>query len=175
MPIDFLTLYRNAQTQGIPLNNIYTQGPNGQFALNAWDTNTQKFMQAQGLDYLSALELADKHKADLTNAFGGNPVKDQYGNSLFHGATGFEWAKAGLGAAMGLYGIYQGNKQLKLAKDNFEEQKALSRANYAMQAKAYNNNLRNQQSGRSFGGMSGSAKRMLGEEYERRRANGSYR
>lgn len=113
----------------------------------------------------------------LSNSGSGwlNKGTDQYGNSTWGGATAFQWAGAGLNAAMGLYGMYQGHKQMKLAKENFEEQKALSRANYAMQAKAYNNNLRNQQSGRSFGGMSGSAQRVLGSEYQRRKANETYR
>lgn len=109
----------------------------------------------------------------FSNLFGES--QDQNGNILRGGATGFQWAGAGLGALNSLYGMYQGNKQLKLAKDNFEEQKALSRANYTNTARAYNNNLRNQQSGRGYGGMSGAAKRTLGEEYERRKAAETYR
>lgn len=99
---------------------------------------------------------------------------DANGNTTYGGATGFQWASAGLGAANALYGMYMGNKQMKLAKENFEEQKRLSHANYQMQAKAYNNNLRNQQSGRSFSGMSGSAQRTLGSEYKTRRAKDDY-
>ena len=100
--------------------------------------------------------------------------KDQYGNTTLGGATGFQWAGAGLGAMQALYGMYQGNKQMKMAKEAFDEQKRLSHANYQMQAKAYNNNLRNQQSGRSFSGMSGSAMRTLGSEYRTRRAKDDY-
>ena len=99
---------------------------------------------------------------------------DMQDNTTFGGGTGLDWLKGGIGAATSLYGLYQGNKQLKLARDNFEEQKALSRANYQNQAKAFNNSLRNQQSGRSFSGMSGSAKRTLGREYDERKANEKY-
>lgn len=109
----------------------------------------------------------------FSNLFGTS--QDKNGSTLYGGATGLQWIGAGLGALNSLYGMYQGNKQLKLAKENFEEQKALSRANYAMQAKAYNNNLRNQQSGRGYIGMSGAAKRTLGDEYERRKASETYR
>lgn len=100
--------------------------------------------------------------------------EDKYGNTTLGGATGFQWAGAGLGALQALYGMYQGNKQMKMTKEAFDEQKRLSHANYQMQAKAYNNNLRNQQSGRSFSGMSGAAKRTLGSEYRTRRAKDDY-
>lgn len=96
------------------------------------------------------------------------------GQMEYAGATPFQWGMGALGAASTLYGMWQGNKQLKLAKANFEEQKALQRANYENQAKAYNNSLRNQQSGRSFSGMSGSAKRTLGREYDARKVRESY-
>ena len=66
------------------------------------------------------------------------------------------------------------HKQTKLAQQAFEEQKALQRANYKMQAKSFNNSLRNQQSGRGFVGMSGSAKRTLGREYDARKAEETY-
>lgn len=110
------------------------------------------------------------------NEFGVNtPTNtDKFGNTLYNGANAFQWGMAGLSALQSLYGMYQGHKQMKLAKQAFEEQKKLSHANYQMQAKAYNNNLRNQQSGRSFGGMSGAAKRTLGSEYNTRRAKDDY-
>jgi len=100
--------------------------------------------------------------------------EDQYGNTTLGGATGFQWVGAGLGAMQALYGMYQGHKQMKMAKEAFDEQKRLSHANYQMQAKAYNNNLRNQQSGRSFSGMSGAAQRTLGSEYRTRKAKDDY-
>lgn len=100
--------------------------------------------------------------------------KNQYGQTTFGGGTGLQWLGAGLGAATSLYGMYNANKAMKLAKQNFEEQKLLNHANYQMQAKAYNNNLRNQQSGRSFTGMSGSARRTLGQEYQTRKAKEDY-
>ena len=99
---------------------------------------------------------------------------DRYGNTTYGGATALQWGQMGLGALTGLYGMYQGNKQLKLSQQNFEEQKALNRANYKNQARAFNNTLRNQQSGRGYIGMSGAAKRSLGQEYNARKAEETY-
>lgn len=99
---------------------------------------------------------------------------DQYGNTTWGGGTAMDWGKLGLGTAMGIWGAYQQHKGLKLAQQNFEEQKALNHANFKMQAKSYNNSLRNQQSGRGYVGMSGSAKRQLGREYDARRAEETY-
>lgn len=99
---------------------------------------------------------------------------DQFGNSTFAGGTGLQWAGFGANLGLGLWGAYQQHKQTKLAQQAFEEQKALQRANYKMQAKSFNNSLRNQQSGRGFVGMSGSAKRTLGREYDARKAEETY-
>nr|DAX34525.1 MAG TPA: hypothetical protein [Caudoviricetes sp.] len=99
---------------------------------------------------------------------------DQFGNKTFAGGTGLQWAGFGANLGLGLWGAYQQHKQTKLAQQAFEEQKALQRANYKMQAKSFNNSLRNQQSGRGFVGMSGSAKRTLGREYDARKAEETY-
>lgn len=99
---------------------------------------------------------------------------DQFGNRTFMGGTGLQWAGFGANLGLGLWGAYQQHKQTKLAQQAFEEQKALQRANYKMQAKSFNNSLRNQQSGRGFVGMSGSAKRTLGREYDARKAEETY-
>lgn len=105
--------------------------------------------------------------------FGGTGT-DQFGNRTFMGGTGLQWAGFGANLGLGLWGAYQQHKQTKLAQQAFEEQKALQRANYKMQAKSFNNSLRNQQSGRGFVGMSGSAKRTLGREYDARKAEETY-
>lgn len=105
--------------------------------------------------------------------FGGTGT-DQFGNKTFAGGTGLQWAGFGANLGLGLWGAYQQHKQTKLAQQAFEEQKALQRANYKMQAKSFNNSLRNQQSGRGFVGMSGSAKRTLGREYDARKAEETY-
>lgn len=104
----------------------------------------------------------------------GSTGTDQYGNNTFMGGTGLQWAGFGANLGLGLWGAYQQHQQTKLAQQAFEEQKALQRANYKMQAKSYNNSLRNQQSGRGFVGMSGSAKRTLGREYASRKAEETY-
>lgn len=96
------------------------------------------------------------------------------GQTTYGGATGFQWAGAGINTALGLFNAYQSYQASKLAKAQFEDQRALNHANYRMNAKAFNNNLRNQQSGRGYIGMSGSAKRALGEEYNKRKAQEDY-
>lgn len=115
------------------------------------------------------------------NNFGFNNDKDLFskgmnseGQTTWGGATGFQWAGAGIQTAFGLFNAYQAYQANKLAKAQFEDQKRLNHANYQMQAKAYNNNLRNQQSGRGYIGMSGSAKRALGAEYKTRAAAEDY-
>lgn len=100
--------------------------------------------------------------------------KDANGNTTFAGGTGLQWLGGAAQLGMGLWGAYQQNKQLKLAQQAFEEQRALQRANFKMQAKSYNNSLRNQQSGRGYVGMSGSAARTLGRDYDSRKADETY-
>ena len=99
---------------------------------------------------------------------------DKNGNTTWGGGTGLQWLGFGAQMGMGLWGAYQQHKQLKLAQQAFEEQKALQRANFKMQAKSYNNSLRNQQSGRGYVGMSADAVRTLGQEYNNRKADETY-
>lgn len=82
--------------------------------------------------------------------------------------------KFAIGAGIQGFNMYQQHKANKLAKQQFEEMKALNRANYRNSAKAFNNSLRNQQSGRSFGGMDGMAKSQLGREYNARKVEENY-
>ena len=146
------------------------------------DDAQQRALQALGMQGENFLKTAtpDQLKAVVNNAggFGNNSAfgfgTDQYGNKTFAGGTGLQWAGFGANLGLGLWGAYQQHKQTKLAQQAFEEQKALQRANYKMQAKSFNNSLRNQQSGRGFVGMSGSAKRTLGREYDARKAEETY-
>lgn len=96
------------------------------------------------------------------------------GQKTFLGGTGYQWAGVGLNTAFGLFNAYQSYQSQKLAREQFEDQKRLNHANYRMQASAFNNNLRNQQSGRGYIGMSGTAKRTLGAEYQTRKAENDY-
>ena len=130
----------------------------------------QQAYDALKLQYQNGLKNGSIN-ANGTVGFGGT---DQFGNKTFMGGTGLQWAGFGANLGLGLWGAYQQHKQTKLAQQAFEEQKALQRANYKMQAKSFNNSLRNQQSGRGFVGMSGSAKRTLGREYDARKAEETY-
>lgn len=146
------------------------------------DAGQQRALQALGMQGENFLKTAtpDQLKSIVNTAGGiGNNSTfgwstDQFGNSTFAGGTGLQWAGFGANLGLGLWGAYQQHKQTKLAQQAFEEQKALQRANFRMQAKSYNNSLRNQQSGRGYVGMSGSAKRTLGRDYDARRAEETY-
>lgn len=133
------------------------------------------FQNQQAYDALK-LQYQNGLKNGTINANGSTTLNgtDQFGNRTFMGGTGLQWAGFGANLGLGLWGAYQQHKQTKLAQQAFEEQKALQRANYKMQAKSFNNSLRNQQSGRGFVGMSGSAKRTLGREYDARKAEETY-
>ena len=136
------------------------------------------FIGRQSGNYLQTVS-QNQLNTDLNNfasrSFGADLKGNGASNSggLF-GGTGLQWAGFGANLGLGLWGAYQQHKQTKLAQQAFEEQKALQRANYKMQAKSFNNSLRNQQSGRGFVGMSGSAKRTLGREYDARKAEETY-
>lgn len=138
----------------------------------ALDTDAyNKAVEASKLGDVGAqeyLKQADQAKAQY------NAGLNAYNSSMKNQVTGLDWANFGLSAVSNLYGMYQSHKNYKLNKANFEEQKALNRANYMNQAKAFNNTLRNQQSGRSFEGMSGASTRALGREYNTRKANETY-
>lgn len=155
-------LQNNPQLQNQLFQNGTFQLNNGSVIKNG-DMNARSQVQAA----------MNGNGATGDGLFGGTST-DQFGNRTFMGGTGLQWLGGAAQLGMGLWGAYQQNKQLKLAQQAFEEQKALQRANFKMQAKSYNNSLRNQQSGRGYVGMSGSAVRTLGQEYDRRKADETY-
>lgn len=155
-------LQNNPQLQNQLFQNGTFQFNNGNVIKNG-DMNARSQVQAA----------MNGNGTNSGGLFGGSST-DQFGNKTFAGGTGLQWAGFGANLGLGLWGAYQQHKQTKLAQQAFEEQKALQRANYKMQAKSFNNSLRNQQSGRGFVGMSGSAKRTLGREYDARKAEETY-
>lgn len=142
---------------------------NGTFSLNNGNV-----IKAGDMNARSQVQAAMNGNGTTGGGLFGGTGTDQFGNKTFMGGTGLQWAGFGANLGLGLWGAYQQHKQTKLAQQAFEEQKALQRANYKMQAKSFNNSLRNQQSGRGFVGMSGSAKRTLGREYDARKAEETY-
>lgn len=142
---------------------------NGTFTLNNGNV-----IKAGDMNARSQVQAAMNGNSTANGGLFGGTGTDQFGNRTFMGGTGLQWAGFGANLGLGLWGAYQQHKQTKLAQQAFEEQKALQRANYKMQAKSFNNSLRNQQSGRGFVGMSGSAKRTLGREYDARKAEETY-
>lgn len=142
---------------------------NGTFSLNNGNV-----IKAGDMNARSQVQAAMNGNGTTGGGLFGGTGTDQFGNKTFAGGTGLQWAGFGANLGLGLWGAYQQHKQTKLAQQAFEEQKALQRANYKMQAKSFNNSLRNQQSGRGFVGMSGSAKRTLGREYDARKAEETY-
>lgn len=155
-------LQNNPQLQNQLFQNGTFQFNNGSVIKNG-DMNARSQVQAA----------MNGNGTNSGGLFGGTST-DQFGNKTFAGGTGLQWVGFGANLGLGLWGAYQQHKQTKLAQQAFEEQKALQRANYKMQAKSFNNSLRNQQSGRGFVGMSGSAKRTLGREYDARKAEETY-
>lgn len=142
---------------------------NGTFSLNNGNV-----IKAGDMNARSQVQAAMNGNGTTGGGLFGGTGTDQFGNKTFAGGTGLQWAGFGANLGLGLWGAYQQHKQTKLAQQAFEEQKALQRANYKMQAKSFNNSLKNQQSGRGFVGMSGSAKRTLGREYDARKAEETY-
>lgn len=100
--------------------------------------------------------------------------KNEHGQTVFGGATGAQWAGLGLQTAFSAFNAYQSYKAQKLAREQWEDQKRLNHANYQNQAKAYNNSMRNQMSGRGYIGMTSQAKETLGREYNTRKAKEDY-
>ena len=82
--------------------------------------------------------------------------------------------QSGIGAVAGLVNIYQSFKNAKLAKRNLQNQENLHRANYAAQAKEYNNNIRNLGSGRGLSVQSRASVNRIGEETRRRLISETY-
>lgn len=160
--------------------NIYSFAPDtqGLNVISGLDANKIQELQKNYTDGITKGLIDSKTGMSIGGNQNGQSMFDwgvnKEGQTTWGGGTGLQWIGAGLGTATSLYGMYNANKSMKLAQQNFNEQRALNHANYEMQAKAYNNNLRNQQSGRSFNGMSGSVKRTLGREYESRRAREQY-
>lgn len=96
-------------------------------------------------------------------------MEGAFGNKNYAGWAGS--AIQGLSALGNLYLGYQGLKQSKKA---LNEQIALQRANYRNQAKAMNNQYRDQMSGRGYNGMSSSAMSALGRQYDNRKVSETY-
>lgn len=90
------------------------------------------------------------------------------------GMSAFDWGKLGLGALQMGIGYRMGQKQLNMAKDQFNEQRALNRSNFRNQARQINSSYRDQMSGRGFVGMSNSSRRALGRTYNRRKLDEEY-
>lgn len=74
----------------------------------------------------------------------------------------------GIQAASALYGMYNAQQQMKLAREAFNEQKAFNRANFRNQAKAMNAQYRDQHSGRGYVGMGSGARSSLGRNLRER-------
>lgn len=93
----------------------------------------------------------------------------------FEGAFGKNgWVAPAIQGISALSNIYFGYKGLKLAEKTANEQIALQRANYRNTAKAMNNQYRDQMSGRGYNGMSSSAMRALGRDYQNRKVQETY-
>lgn len=88
--------------------------------------------------------------------------------------SGLQLGQLALQGVGTLWGMYQGNKQMKMAQQQFQEQKALNHANFRNQAKTLNAQYRDQMSGRGYVGMSSSAKQALGDEFRRRKVEEDY-
>ena len=81
--------------------------------------------------------------------------------------TGADWANiasAGVQLVGSLGNLWMQNKGYKLAKQQIADQTALNRANYKMQAKAWNNSQKDIASGRGLAVMSSSQKSALGRQ-----------
>lgn len=103
---------------------------------------------------------------------------DNYGQSNNTGTwTASDWSKiAGTGVQLlgSLGSLWMQNKGYKLAKQQMADQTALNRANYRMQAKAWNNSQRDIASGRGLAVMSSSQKSALGRQARGRLVEESY-
>lgn len=91
--------------------------------------------------------------------------------------TASDWSKiAGTGVQLlgSLGSLWMQNKGMKLAKQQMADQTALNRANYRMQAKAWNNSQRDIASGRGLAVMSSSQKSALGRQARGRLVEESY-
>ncbi len=99
------------------------------------------------------------------------------GNRNSNTWTASDWSKiAGTGVQLlgSLGSLWMQNKGYKLAKQQMADQTALNRANYRMQAKAWNNSQRDIASGRGLAVMSSSQKSALGRQARGRLVEESY-
>lgn len=95
-------------------------------------------------------------------------------NSTWTGADWANLATAGVQLMGSLGSLWMQNKGYKIAKQQMAEQSALNRANYRMQAKAWNNSQRDIASGRGLAVMSSSQKSALGRQAKGRLVEESY-
>ena len=161
----------------VTLNDTYRNNLNNWYGMNNLGTDQQQFMSnwmASGGDKL-AMQGTRQQLNDRWNA-GLNAWQQQQANQgvLGTGMSGFQLGQLALQGVGTLWGMYQGNKQMKLAQQQFQEQKALNHANFRNQAKAMNAQYRDQASGRGYVGMSSAAKQALGVDYRNRRVEEDY-
>lgn len=161
----------------VTLNDTYRNNLNNWYGMDNLSADQQQFMSnwmASGGDKL-ALQGTRQQLNDRWNA-GLNAWQQQQANQgvLGTGLSGFQLGQLALQGVGTAWGIYQGDKQMKLAQQQFQEQKALNHANFRNQAKTLNAQYRDQMSGRGYVGMSSSAKQALGDEFRRRKVEEDY-
>ena len=146
----------NSLNQNPEFNNYFrTLSPQQQ----SWIQNNAATLNTQNLETLNA-QMNSALSSQANNA---------WTNSDILGGV-----QAGIGAVVGLGNLWSGYQQTKLMKANFEEQKALNRANFTNQAKQINNAYRDQASGRGTTVMSDSARHSLGDNARKRFVRESY-
>ena len=146
----------NSLNQNPEFNNYFrTLSPQQQ----NWIQNNAATLNTQNLETLNA-QMNSALSSQANNA---------WTNSDILGGV-----QAGIGAVVGLGNLWSGYQQTKLMKANFEEQKALNRANFTNQAKQINNAYRDQASGRGTTVMSDSARQSLGDNARKRFVSESY-
>lgn len=92
-----------------------------------------------------------------------------FGNKNYAG-----WAGTAIQGLSALGNLYLGHKGLEQNKKAINENIALQRANYRNQAKAMNNQYRDQMSGRGYNGQSADSARALGRTYDSRKVSETY-
>ena len=146
----------NSLNQNPEFNNYFrTLSPQQQ----SWIQNNAATLNTQNLETLNA-QMNSALSSQANNAW---TKSDILGG-----------VQAGIGAIVGLGNLWSGYQQTKLMKANFEEQKALNRANFTNQAKQINNAYRDQASGRGTTVMSDSARQSLGDNARKRFVSESY-
>lgn len=92
-----------------------------------------------------------------------------FGNKNYAG-----WAGTTIQGLSALGNLYLGYKGLNQNEKKINEDIALQRANYRNQAKAINNQYRDQMSGRGYNGQSAESARALGRTYDNRKVSETY-